>query len=81
VVHAVLAMPVLVLIFRNYYKDIPQEIMNAAIMDSDPFGAFSARSFLPMSGNILIVVVILQLTSIWNDYLIGVTFGGFNTQP
>ena len=34
VVHAVLAMPLLTLIFRNYYKDIPQEIMSAAMMDS-----------------------------------------------
>ena len=28
-----------------------------------------------MSGNILIVVLILQITSIWNDFLIGLTFG------
>ena len=34
-----------------------------------------------MSGNILIVVLILQITSIWNDYLIGVTFGGLTGQP
>ncbi len=34
VVHAVLAMPILTLIFRNYYKGIPQEIMSAAMMDS-----------------------------------------------
>src|SRR5690606_35996629 len=33
-IHAVLAMPVLTLIFRNFYKDIPQEIMSAAVMDS-----------------------------------------------
>ena len=81
VVHAVLAMPVLVLIFRNYYKDIPQEIMSAAIMDSGSFWRIFGEIILPMSGNILIVVTILQITSIWNDYLIGVTFGGFNTQP
>jgi glucose/mannose transport system permease protein len=81
VVHAVLALPVLTLIFRNYYKDIPQEIMSAAIMDSGSFWRIFGEIILPMSGNILIVVLILQITSIWNDYLIGVTFGGFNTQP
>ncbi|EYD77924.1 putative sugar ABC transporter, permease protein [Rubellimicrobium mesophilum DSM 19309] len=81
VVHAVLAMPVLTLIFRNYYKDVPQEIMSAAIMDSGSFWRIFGEIILPMSGNILIVVLILQITSIWNDYLIGVTFGGFNTQP
>jgi glucose/mannose transport system permease protein len=81
VIHAVLAMPVLTLIFRNYYKDIPTEIMSAAIMDSGSFWRIFTEIILPMSGNILIVVLILQITSIWNDYLIGVTFGGMNGQP
>ena len=34
-----------------------------------------------MCGNILIVVLILQITSIWNDFLLGLTFGGLGTQP
>ena len=80
-VHAVLAMPVLTLIFRNYYKDIPQEIISAAMMDSGSFWRIFFEIILPMSGNILIVVLILQITSIWNDYLIGVTFGGINNMP
>lgn len=80
-VHAVLAMPVLTLIFRNYYKDIPQEIMSAAVMDSGSFWRIFTEIILPMSGNILIVVLIMQITSIWNDYLIGVTFGGPGSQP
>lgn len=81
IVHAALAMPILTLIFRNYYKDIPPEIMNAAVMDSGSFWKIFAEIILPMSGNILIVVLILQITSIWNDYLIGLTFGGIGTQP
>jgi glucose/mannose transport system permease protein len=81
IIHAILAMPVLTLIFRNYYKDIPQEIMSAAVMDSGSFWKIFVEIILPMSGNILIVVLILQITSIWNDYLIGVTFGGMGSQP
>jgi len=81
IIHAILAMPVLTLIFRNYYKDIPQEIMSAAVMDSGSFWKIFLEIILPMSGNILIVVMILQITSIWNDYLIGVTFGGMAGQP
>ena len=81
IIHAVLAMPVLTLIFRNYYKDIPTEIMSAAMMDSGSFWRIFFELIVPMSGNILIVVLILQITSIWNDYLIGVTFGGLTGQP
>ena len=68
IVHAVLAMPLLTLIFRNYYKDIPQEIISAAIMDSGSFWRIFFEIILPMSANIMIVVLILQITSIWNDY-------------
>jgi len=81
VVHAVLAMPILTLIFRNYYKGIPQEIMSAAMMDSGSFWKIFREIILPMSGNIMIVVLILQITSIWNDFLIGLTYGGIGTQP
>ena len=81
VVHAVLAMPILTLIFRNYYKGIPQEIMSAAMMDSGSFWRIFGEIILPMSGNIMIVVLILQITSIWNDFLIGLTYGGIGTQP
>ncbi len=80
-VHAVLAMPILTLIFRNYYKGIPQEIMSAAMMDSGSFWRIFREIILPMSGNIMIVVLILQITSIWNDFLIGLTYGGIGTQP
>ena len=80
-VHAVLSMPILTLIFRNYYKGIPQEIMSAAQMDSGSFWRIFGEIILPMSGNIMIVVLILQITSIWNDFLVGLTFGGLGTQP
>ncbi len=81
VVHAILSMPILTLIFRNYYKGIPTEIMSAALMDSGSFWKIFVEIILPMSANILIVVLILQITSIWNDFLLGLTFGGLGTQP
>lgn len=80
-IHTVLSLPILTLIFRNYFKEIPPELMKAAIMDSGSFWQIFIEIILPMSGNILIVVLILQITHIWNDFLIGVTFGGRGTQP
>lgn len=81
IVHAVLAMPLLTLIFRNFYKDIPPEIISAAMMDSGSFWQIYGEIILPMSGNIMIVVLILMVTGVWNDFLIGLTFGGFGVQP
>jgi glucose/mannose transport system permease protein len=80
-VHAVLLMPLLTLIFRNFYKDIPAELVNAAIMDSGSFWRIFGEIILPMSGNIMVVVLILVITGVWNDYLIGLTFGGMGAQP
>jgi len=81
IVHAILAMPLLTLIFRNFYKDVPEEIINAAIMDCGSFWRIFFEIILPMSSNIMIVVLILMITTVWNDYLIGLTFGGVGTQP
>ncbi|MGL1920013.1 MAG: carbohydrate ABC transporter permease [Hyphomicrobiales bacterium] len=81
IVHGVLSMPFLTLIFRNFYKDIPPELINAALMDSGSFWRIFGEIILPMSGNIIIVVLILVVTGVWNDFLIGLTFGGIGTQP
>lgn len=81
IVHAILSLPLLTLIFRNYYKDIPDEIMRAAMMDCGSFWRVFVEIIIPMSGNILIVVLIMQITHIWNDFLVGLTFGGLGTQP
>ncbi|MCV3242752.1 carbohydrate ABC transporter permease [Mesorhizobium sp. ZC-5] len=81
IVHSILAMPLLTLIFRNFYKDVPEEIINAAIMDCGSFWRIFFEIILPMSANIMIVVLILMITTVWNDYLIGLIFGGVGTQP
>ena len=81
VVHAALAMPILTLIFTNYFRGMPHELVAAAMIDSGRFWRIFLEIVLPMSGNILIVVLILQVTGIWNDFLVGVTFGSTSAQP
>jgi len=81
IVHAILSLPLLTLNFRNFYKDIPPELMNAAMMDSGSFWRVFVEIILPMSGNIMVVVLILIITGVWNDYLVGLTFAGFSAQP
>jgi glucose/mannose transport system permease protein len=81
VVHAILALPILTLIFRNFFRSIPGELTAAAMIDSGSFWKIFFEIVLPMSGNILIVVLILQITSVWNDFIVGLTFGGHDAQP
>jgi glucose/mannose transport system permease protein len=80
-VHAVLSMPLLTLMFRNFYKNIPRELINAALLDSGSFWRIFWEIVLPMSKNILVVVAILMVTTVWNDFIVGLTFGGITAQP
>ena len=81
IVHVVLSMPILALIFRNYFRSIPQELIAAAMINSGSFWRIFFEIVLPMSGNILIVALILMVTGIWNDFLVGLTFGAQGAQP
>ena len=51
------------------------------MIDSGSFWRIFVEIVLPMSGNIMIVVLILMITSVWNDFLVGLTFGGIGAQP
>jgi glucose/mannose transport system permease protein len=80
-IHVVLSLPILTLIFRNYFKGVPEELIAAAMIDSGSFWRIFFEIVLPMSGNILIVALILMVTGVWNDFLVGLTFGAQNAQP
>ena len=80
-IHVVLSMPILTLIFRNYFMSIPQDLIAAAMIDSGSFWRIFFEIVLPMSGNILIVALILMVTGVWNDFLVGLTFGAQGAQP
>ncbi|MDP3263896.1 MAG: carbohydrate ABC transporter permease [Tabrizicola sp.] len=73
-VHTIFGMPILTLLFRNYFSTIPEELFKAARVDGAGFWAIYLRIMLPMSLPIFVVALILQVTGIWNDFLFGVVF-------
>ncbi|WP_226782451.1 carbohydrate ABC transporter permease [Oceaniglobus trochenteri] len=81
VVHIIFGLPVLTLIFSNFYVGIPVELINAARVDGAGFFRIFFGILLPMSRNILIVALVLQGTGIWNDYIVGVSFGTPDIYP
>jgi glucose/mannose transport system permease protein len=80
-VHTVFGLPILTLLFRNYFASLPVELFKAARVDGAGFWRILLQVFLPMSLPILTVAVILQVTGIWNDFLFGVVFAGPNNYP
>ena len=73
-VHTVFGMPILTLLFRNYFSSIPEELFKAARVDGAGFWGIYFRIMLPMSLPIFVVALILQVTGIWNDFLFGVVY-------
>nr|WP_299201578.1 carbohydrate ABC transporter permease [uncultured Tateyamaria sp.] len=73
-VHTVFGMPILTLLFRNYFTSVPEELFKAARVDGAGFWGIYFRIMLPMSLPIFVVAIILQVTGIWNDFLFGVIY-------
>ncbi|HEX3140796.1 MAG TPA: carbohydrate ABC transporter permease, partial [Rhizobacter sp.] len=69
------------LFFRNYYVSLPDELIRAAMLDGAGFWRIFWRIVLPLSAPILVVTLIWQFTSIWNDFLFGVVFSAGDAKP
>ena len=81
IVHSIFGMPIITLLFRNYFSSLPEELFKAARVDGAGFWGIFFRVLLPMSVPIFTVAVILQVTGIWNDFLFGVVFTGPEAYP
>jgi glucose/mannose transport system permease protein len=82
VVHVVYGLPITTLIFRNYFTNIPGELIEAARVDGDSVMGIFRRVMLPLSIPAFVVVGIFQFTNIWNDFLFGlVVIPNPNRQP
>ena len=74
IVHSIFGMPILTLLFRNYFTSLPEELFKAARVDGAGFWGIYFQIMLPMSLPIFVVAMILQVTGIWNDFLFGVVY-------
>ncbi len=80
-IHTIFGMPILTLLFRNYFAALPEELFKAARVDGAGFWGVFLKILVPMSTPIFAVAVILQVTGIWNDFLFGVVFAGTQNFP
>ena len=80
-IHTIFGMPILTLLFRNYFAALPVELFKAARVDGAGFWGIFIKIMLPLSIPIVVVAMILQVTGIWNDFLFGVVFAGTKNWP
>lgn len=81
VVHVLFGLPILTLIFRNFYVGLPPELIKAGRVDGAGFFQIYRFIVMPMSLNVAIVAGIISVTGVWNDYLLGLIFAGPSWQP
>jgi glucose/mannose transport system permease protein len=72
-VHVIYGIPITSLIFRNYFANVPTELVEAARIDGAGLIQTFFQIMLPLSLPAFVVVGIFQFTNIWNDFLFGVT--------
>jgi glucose/mannose transport system permease protein len=81
VIHTIFGLPTMTLLFRNYFVSLPSELFKAARVDGAGFFRIYWSIMLPTATPMLIVAVILQVTGIWNDFILGLVFAGRENLP
>jgi glucose/mannose transport system permease protein len=79
--HVVYGLPITTLIFRNYYAEVPTEMIEAGSIDGAGFFGIYRHIMFPISLPGFVVVIIWQFTQIWNEFLFAVTLTSTANQP
>ena len=64
-----LASGMVLFLFVQFFKDIPKEILEAAVVDGASLRHLFFRVILPMSGAVLVTSALMQFIGQWNSYL------------
>ncbi|MEH7379484.1 carbohydrate ABC transporter permease [Bacillus sp. JJ1533] len=80
-VHVVYGIPITTLMFRNFYANIPDEMIESAKIDGAGFLRIFRYIMVPLSISGFVVVAIWQFTNIWNEFLFAVTITTSDQQP
>jgi raffinose/stachyose/melibiose transport system permease protein len=59
-----------ILLFRNFFQQLPGELLDSALVDGATYLQFFARVVLPLSRPILATVGVISFVQAWNNYLL-----------
>jgi alpha-glucoside transport system permease protein len=81
-VHLALGLPVAVLVLRNALSDLPRSVVRAARLAEgrEPRVLWRLQR-QPSFRAALVAVAVLQFVQIWNDFVVGLVFGGPGVVP
>jgi len=73
-VYAAIGIPFATFLMTTYYRGLPDDILEAAVIDGLSYRGVFFRVGLPLAIPAIVTVVVLQFVQIWGDLLIGLLF-------
>lgn len=74
ITYTAFGLPLTTFLMAGYFKAVPREVLEAAIMDGATIYQVFFRVALPMVMNAIITVALVQFIFIWNDLIFSLTF-------
>lgn len=68
------SLPVSILLFVNFYRFVPNEIIEAAIIDGCNVYKVYYKIMIPLSLNTILTVLSMNFIFVWNDYIFSLIF-------
>ncbi|GAB7189560.1 carbohydrate ABC transporter permease [Kineococcus sp. NUM-3379] len=79
--HSTFALPLAIFLLHNFMREIPRELIEAARVDGAGHVKIFFSVLLPLLTPALAAFGIFQFLWVWNDLLVGLTFGTSETNP
>ena len=73
-VYAALGIPFATYLMTTYFRGIPDEIIEASLVDGASYGQIYRTIMMPLAIPAVVTVAVLQFIQIWGDLLIGLLF-------
>jgi ABC-type glycerol-3-phosphate transport system permease component len=74
IVYSALGTPFATFLMTSYFRGIPEELIEASVVDGLRYRGVFFRIALPLAVPALVTVLVLQFIQIWDDLLVGLLF-------
>jgi alpha-glucoside transport system permease protein len=79
--HAAFGLPFAIFLLRNFFAEIPRELLEAARLDGAGELRLFTRVVLPLGGPAIAALAIFQFMWVWNDMLVALVFADSGSPP
>jgi ABC-type glycerol-3-phosphate transport system permease component len=73
-VYSALGAPFATFLMTTYFRRLPEDVIEAALIDGLGYGSVFFRIMLPLAVPAIVTVAVLQFIQIWDDLLVGLLF-------